>query len=568
MIALLLAPAVAADPARYPPVPAFKPWFTPGLHMPQNGTSMQDPAGNIILGDGTFHVFPCCEWIHFASQDLLHWQRGEKTPMAGGTGSIAVLPGGAVVAVAPKRGVTLFTATDTADCKGPGCLETWSETGVVATTPARATAGFRDPARPFQSANGTWWMVVGAGVKSSRAEALLFRASDQSLSSFEYAGVLHAANRTLSFAVGTHGFFDMMECPDFFPLGDDYWVLISSAYLSSQPPYPRDGFHNAVTWWLGRWDPTQSAGLDVLSSGVIDYGAVSYYSAKSIAGPSNSGPRRLLGGWVMDSNGMSEPRLCKNGGSDQNSKDWVICPEALHRELTVCYTNRSTEHGSDSSRPRHPGATGRVPVLCQHPAPELRGLRVNPPSILPVVIPEASGVKTAEDGPVSRQVPFLGTKGLQTEVELNVTIGAATAGKVGVYLLASAESFGGDDGMAEQTLVGYDVARRELFVDRSKSSLLPPAAPHGGITPGGTTQGYGVRSREAAPAPEVAADGLLRITAFLDHSIITVFANDVAVITTRVYTSSAASDGAGWFVDGWVSSDECTGVAKAWPLLL
>ena len=60
-----------------------------------------------------------------------------------------------------------------------------------------------------------------------------------------------------------------------------------------------------------------------------------YYSAKSLTGPAETqnASRRLLGGWVMDSNGQSEPRLCKSGDRSANGAAWVICPEAFHREI-------------------------------------------------------------------------------------------------------------------------------------------------------------------------------------------------------------------------------------------
>ena len=94
-------------------------------------------------------------------------------------------------------------------------MQNWTKYGPVASPPARATAGFRDPARPFRSADGTWWMVVGAGQKGKIAEALLYRAATSAMTSFELAGVLFAANKTAAIATAgtTDGFFDMMECP-------------------------------------------------------------------------------------------------------------------------------------------------------------------------------------------------------------------------------------------------------------------------------------------------------------------------------------------------------------------
>ena len=64
-------------------------------------TRAQDPAGNLQLADGTFHVFPCCKWEHFSSTDLIHWDVVGPTVLGGGTGSMAVREDGAVVGWAP-----------------------------------------------------------------------------------------------------------------------------------------------------------------------------------------------------------------------------------------------------------------------------------------------------------------------------------------------------------------------------------------------------------------------------------------------------------------------------------
>ena len=94
---------------RYPPVPPFKSWFTPAYHMAESGHghAMQDPAGNIRLADGTWHVFPCCDWVKFSSPDLVHSTKGQPTPMQGGTGSMTVRDDGAGRHGAAGRGLAL-----------------------------------------------------------------------------------------------------------------------------------------------------------------------------------------------------------------------------------------------------------------------------------------------------------------------------------------------------------------------------------------------------------------------------------------------------------------------------
>jgi hypothetical protein len=321
--------------------------------------------------------------------------------------------------------------------------------------------------------------------------------------------------------------------------------------------------------------------MEVEASGIVDWGAVTYYSAKSLAGPGNAAmAQRVLTGWVMDSNGQSEPRYCKNNrpqyGGSENQKAWVICPEALPRDIFLC-TNTTT------------GKTS----LCQRPSAQLTALRNGPP-VQTNISSCRPGIDTAHALlPWHQQLPV---NGLQLEVRLNVTLnmtlcpahassvgssstgstgndgldlgaGGGGAGFVGVRVLQSAGCTSGD--CPEQTVVGYDLATRQLYVDRSNSSVLPAAQPGGGALLPSGVQGYGVRSREVAPLPEVEAvqrgSGSLLITVVVDHSILTVFANDAAVITTRVYTSSANSTGVSVFSSGPIGVE---GVVQVWPLSL
>merc|ERR1712217_287782 len=93
-------------------------------------------------------------------------------------------------------------------------------------------------------------------------------------------------------------------------------------------------------------------------------------------------------------------------------------------------------------------------------------------------------------------------------------------GAVGIGVLESADG-------SERTRIGYDFDSRTLFVDRSHSSNLIAAQPGGGALPSTGKQGYGQRSREVAPLPEVTAGafdrGILELVVLVDHSILTVF---------------------------------------------
>jgi sucrose-6-phosphate hydrolase SacC (GH32 family) len=573
-LALLLPPTAVAGsmgspPSQpgYPPVPIFLPHFTPALHLPTTYGSgaqlkadgMQDPAGNLQLADGTFHVFPCCQWEHFSSTDLVHWDRVGRTNLGGGTGSMAIREDNSVVAMRPSRGMSMSVSDDSAACAGHDCLSNWTDLGsVLSAPPGGSSAGFRDPARPWKSdVDGHWYQVMGGGQRGAEAQGLLYRAANASLMRWDFVTQVLTANRTTGFGKN-EGFFDMMECPDFFPLGpkqSQRWVFISSCYLGKSPIYPADGFHNSVTWWVGTWSPTANdAKMVVEASGLVDWGAVTYYSAKSLAGPNDDEPTRLLGGWVMDSNGASEPRLCKNRDPSPNGLAWVICPEALHREVYLC-TNRTTAK----------------PAMCQRPAPQLQALRAEQPV--------SANISTCGHPATTNYSLPLPISGLQLELHLNlsfckgVAAAAAVTGEVGLGVLASPS---GD----EITRIGYNLASRTLFIDRDSSSTLPAARPGGGALKSTGKQGYGIRAREVAPLPEVTAfdnrnhptpsdADSLQLVVLLDHSILTVFANDAAVITTRIYTAAGgnASGAVSFFAEG-MDGAGVKGSVTVWPLSL
>jgi hypothetical protein len=164
----------------------------------------------------------------------------------------------------------------------------------------------------------------------------------------------------------------------------------------------------------------------------------------------------------MDANGQSEPRLCKNNDKTPNGAKWVICPEALHREVYLC-TNTTTQKHS----------------MCQRPASQLAAMRRGEP-----VVVKVDSCKAAAGGN-STAHQLLPIQGLQLELHVNLSLcageaspqqGTAARGSVGVGVLESADG-------TERTTIGYDVTSRTLFVERGRSSRLPAANPGGGVEP-------------------------------------------------------------------------------------
>jgi beta-fructofuranosidase len=83
---------------------------------------------------------------------------------------------------------------------------------------------------------------------------------------------------------------------------------------------------------------------------------------------------------------------------------------------------------------------------------------------------------------------------------------------------------------AEETLIVFSPAERQLRIDRSHSSLSPDAddAPRGGVV----DLGEGER---------------LKLNVFLDGSVVEVFANGRACLTERIYPTRPDSLGLGLF---------------------
>lgn len=171
-------------------------------------------------------------WAHADSPDAVHWR---NLPVAlvppppaspGDTSGIftgsAVNDGGTLTPVytiftdpaahpgATPETVGIATSTDGVHFTPSGANP------VIAGPPAGSEAGFRDPDVFRDPADGRWKMVIGSG-HDGRGRAQLYSSAD--LRTWQYVGVL---------AEGDGSTGGMWECPNFFPLGGK-WVLMVSA---------------------------------------------------------------------------------------------------------------------------------------------------------------------------------------------------------------------------------------------------------------------------------------------------------------------------------------------------
>ncbi len=158
----------------------------------------------------------------------------------------------------------------------------------------------------------------------------------------------------------------------------------------------------------------------------------------------------------------------------------------------------------------HPDGT-----LGQQPAPELQVLRGQHRRFKDIELsPASSGVLPDVQG---------------DSLEILAEFEPSDAARFGIQVRRSPDG-------AEQTEIVCDLLERRLAVNRERSSLDPTA------------------HRDAFAAPlEPTADGRLTLRLFLDRSVVEVFANDQACLTSRIYPTRADSLGLGLFArDGRV----------------
>ena len=172
----------------------------------------------------TWHVFPddaggigdpdaVCNagWCHLTSKDLLRWTVQNETaagsfPLANGdTGSISFTENGTIALFPTTKGPFGLMRQVPSSGGSLAPSMTWTNASLVySATFDGARAGFRDPARALKMADGSYYVAVGAGVGKEGCIAWL-RASDASLTSFEFVGCLLSTNHTHGTFSQTYG---------------------------------------------------------------------------------------------------------------------------------------------------------------------------------------------------------------------------------------------------------------------------------------------------------------------------------------------------------------------------
>ena len=276
---------------------------------------------------------------------------------------------------------------------------------------------------------------------SCGAQFCLFKAKDNTLSNFTDAGSMYTTNETFGLVDSnivwqpTNTSANMMECPDFFPLGSSgKHVLIGSLYKTNQ-------------WWIGtvagnppRFTPE--------SVGIVDYG--NGYAAKTGSTWKQTGASRRL---VFVSPATA-------------------CRPRLSTRLTD--VDRCCQQGFTGwQEPTAPTGCGRYlimprdlsistlpngPTLSVNPVPEAAVLRV--PGSRTTAMVSATSAPQAQASLAS---------GSQVEIQVNCTAASwPSTGKVAVRTLASADG-------KNYVEIGFDFSHEALpfYADHSHCCAKP-----------------------------------------------------------------------------------------------
>lgn len=271
----------------------------PRYHFQPPCNWMNDPNG-LIQWNGQYHLFyqhnpngplwADMHWGHAVSDDLLHWTDWPVAlaPTPGGPDERGVFSGCAVdhagtptLIYTGTRGEHHDIQTQCIATSDDGLL-TWHKypgNPVIDRVPPEAgqTRDFRDP---FVWREGdTWYMVVGSRIQDVGGAVFLYRSAD--LYHWEY---LHPL---LTGDIRRNGI--TWECPNFFKLGDQ-WVLIISSHM---------GTHTAsVIYFVGTYENHR---FTPHYEGVLDYGTL--YAPLTLVDSQN---RRLLFGWLREDRSLAE----------------------------------------------------------------------------------------------------------------------------------------------------------------------------------------------------------------------------------------------------------------------
>ncbi|MCW2258130.1 beta-fructofuranosidase [Providencia alcalifaciens] len=238
--------------------------FYPEYHLATYAGWLNDPNG-LIYHDGLYHAFyqhhpfssdwGPMHWGHATSKDMVNWQHqpialvpGDEYDRDGCFSGSAISHEGKLYLFYTGH-IWLGGEGDDSQIYQAQCLAisedgiNFEKKGVIIPSP-KGYMHFRDPKVWYQDAR--WWMVVGARDSLDQGQILLFSSSDLLHWPEEYQVLAKTDDKNVY----------MWECPDFFPLGEQFVTLFSPQGKKPQGHQYRNRFQNG--YLVGNWSPNQS----------------------------------------------------------------------------------------------------------------------------------------------------------------------------------------------------------------------------------------------------------------------------------------------------------------------
>lgn len=291
----------------------------PQYHVMPPSNWMNDPNGPMYF-NGIYHLFyqynpnaaywGDMHWGHAVSKDLVHWQNlppalyPDKPYDTGGvfSGSATIVNGAPILIYTGIGPVPSQCIAEPLNINDPLLLN-WTKPPqnpvIPQSPPGLNLDGYRDPTTAWQSGD-SYYIAVGAGISGTQGMALLYETNN-----FLNWTYLHPLYQSTNVSVSG----DMWECPDFYPLGEQYVFKASTS--------------NGDMWFVG--DYNQSQMFSQINQGLYDYGK--FYASKTFNDTRND--RRILWGWVAEMDSQDSA----------NARGWAGL-QCLPRELTLTPDNK------------------------------------------------------------------------------------------------------------------------------------------------------------------------------------------------------------------------------------
>lgn len=508
---VLAAQPIAQQPGAASATPNPASEWQPKLHFYAPPNWINDPNGPIFL-NGQYHLFfqtnPSGDqwghmsWGHATSPDLIHWKQ---------------LP----LAIPEENGIAIFSGSTVEDrdntsglCgqagqKTPGCLvaiytgaSPGKQTQNIAFSRDQGTTwtqysgnpvidlglkDFRDPKVFWHQASSSWVMVVSLPVQH---KLRIYRSAN--LRQWELAGEFGPAGAVAG----------VWECPDLFelPVYDNEGKPDGTRWLLSvnvNPGGPAGG--SGDQYFVGQFDGSRFT-EDHPGSGPhwVDWGK-DFYASTSFANTGDEAQDRLWIAWM--SNWQYASKLPSLPGRGEMT---------LARRLYF-----------------------QEPPLYPPPTPSQEPLLLVQKPVLGL---PADKRYTAMFGAPSFQTILkannrIATKKLSGRVfRLRFTLDPGDASEAGIRLRRSTND--PTETAAEETVVGIDMSRGRIFVDRTRS--------------GKTDWAPGFSDRVSAPLKRIQAEGV-PMEIVVDDNSVEVFAEDGETVLTSLIYPSATSQGLAFY---------------------